>query len=84
MPLFVTVLDLLDLAWIVGKERELYVVVVFFGTLDSICSHDPLLSRHNHMPLRVFGLCIVCYLRDTVCYYPLIIFIADTLELHGG
>ena len=37
-------LDGLDLPWIIGKEPELYVVVIFFGTLDSISSHDPLLS----------------------------------------
>jgi hypothetical protein len=28
----------------IGKERELCVVVVFFGALDSINSHNPLLS----------------------------------------
>jgi hypothetical protein len=39
-----TVLDLLDLAWMIDKERELHVVVVFFETLNSIYSHDPLLS----------------------------------------
>jgi hypothetical protein len=37
------VLDDLDLAWMIDKERELGVVVVFFRTLDSINSHDPLL-----------------------------------------
>ena len=33
----------LDLLWMIGKERELSVVVVFFGAPDSICSHNPLL-----------------------------------------
>ena len=38
------VLDLLDLMWMIGKERELGVVVVFLGALHSISSHDSLLS----------------------------------------
>jgi hypothetical protein len=28
----------------IGEEPELCIVVVFFGTLDPISSHDPLLS----------------------------------------
>jgi len=59
-----TVLNLVDLVRMVGKERELCLVVVFLVTLDSICSHDPLLSKHNHIPLGVFALCIVGYLYD--------------------
>jgi hypothetical protein len=51
----------------IGKERELRVVVVFFWTLESIYSHDPLLSWHNHMPLGVSELSVVGYLRDAVC-----------------
>jgi len=51
-----TVLDLLDLARMVGKERELSIVVVFFGTLDSICSHDPLLSRQPHASSGLWAL----------------------------
>jgi hypothetical protein len=38
------VLDSLDLPWMIGKKPELCIVVVFFGTLDPINSHDPLLS----------------------------------------
>ena len=38
------VLDGLDLPWMIGKKPKLCVVVVFFGTLDPISSHDPLLS----------------------------------------
>jgi hypothetical protein len=37
-------LDSLDLPWMIGKKLELCVVVVFFGNLDPISSHDPLLS----------------------------------------
>jgi hypothetical protein len=31
------------------------------------------------MPLGFFGIRVVSYLRDTVCEYPLIIFVANTL-----
>ena len=53
---FDTGLDQLDLLWIIGKERELSVVVVFFGPLDSISSHNPLLSGHNHVFLLSLGI----------------------------
>jgi hypothetical protein len=39
-----TGLDSLDLRWMIGKEPELCVVVVVFGTLDSNNSHDPRLN----------------------------------------
>jgi len=37
-------LNLLDLAWMIGKQRELGVVVAFLRAMHSISSHDPLLS----------------------------------------
>ena len=49
-------LDQLDLLWIIGKERELSVVVVLFGALDSISFHNSLLSRHNHVFFAVVGI----------------------------
>ena len=56
-------LNQLDLLWMIGKERDLSVVVVFFGALDSISSNNPLLSRHNHMLIAVFGHRPVGYMR---------------------
>ena len=60
-------LDQLDLLWMIGKELEFSVVVVFFGALDSISSHNPLLSGHNHMLFVVFGHLPVGYLRAAAC-----------------
>jgi hypothetical protein len=36
------------------------------------------------MLVGVFGLHVVGYLCDAVYEYPLIIFVADTLEVNGG
>lgn len=43
LDLVESVLDGLDLLWMIGRKLELFVVVVLFGTLDPIGSHDPLL-----------------------------------------
>ena len=67
LGLVAVVLDGLDLPWMLGKKPELYVVVVFLRTLDPINSHDPLLSRHNHMPPIVLWHHIVGYLHDLGC-----------------
>ena len=60
-------LDQLDLLWMIGKERELSVVVVFFGALDSISSHNPLLSGHKYMPFAIFGHRPEGYLHTAAC-----------------
>ena len=60
-------LDQLDLLWMIGKELEFSVVVVFFGALDSISSHNHLLSKHNHVLFAIFGHRLVGYLRAAAC-----------------
>ena len=60
-------LDQLDLLWMIGKQRELSVVVVFFGALDFISSHNPLLSGHNRVLCAVFRHRPVGYLRAAAC-----------------
>ena len=56
-----TGLHQLDLLWMIGKERELSVVVV------SINSHNPLLFGHNHVFFAVFGHRPIGYLRAAAC-----------------
>jgi hypothetical protein len=60
-------LDQLDLLWMIDKERELSVIVVFLGALDSISSHNPLLSEHNHVLFAFFGHRPVGYLHAASC-----------------
>jgi hypothetical protein len=53
--------------WMIGKEQELSIVVVFFRSLESISSHNPLLSGHNHVLFAVLGHRPVGYLHVAAC-----------------